>query len=197
MKATGRYDTRLDAQLSDFYSGRFGSPVTRGAVDRDVTPEATFAAATAAADAAAARGEALPQEDFQLGNSFNLLHDDAVLDETMPLRETWRGNALRHAHKLPNVPPPPRTERPVHDSKMVFRDISGRGGRHGRLINPLLVSDYDGACRPATNRETLYRSWVSRYWSIAKAHPGSSRMWPFSDKDADKPWEKGGFVIPL
>jgi hypothetical protein len=197
MKATGRYDTRLDAQLSDLYSGRFGTPVTRGAEDRDASPAATLAAASAAADAAEARGEALPREDMQLGNSWAVLPDDLALDKAMPLRESWRGVQLRQAHKLPNVPPPPRTARPVHDSKMVFRDISGRGGQHGRLINPLLVSDYDGACRPATNRETLYRSWVSRYWSVAKAHPQSSRMWPFADKDADKPWEKGGFVLSI
>jgi hypothetical protein len=134
---------------------------------------------------------------MQLGNSAALLHDDDALDHAMPPRETWRGTQLRQAHKLPTLRAPPRTQRPVHDSKMVFRDISGRGGQHGRLLNPLLVSDYDGACRPATNRETLYRSWVGRYWSIAKAHPGSARMWPFADKDADKAWEKGGFVIPI
>ena len=197
MKASGRYNTRLDAQMSDLYSGRFGSPVTAGAADRDAAPADIAAAAEAEADAAAARGEALPAEDMQLGNSALLLRDDEVPEHATPLLQGVPGHTFRQAHRLPPIAPPPRLKRPVHDSKLVFRDISGRGGQHGRLINPLLVSDWDGACRPASNKETLYRSWVSRYWSIARAHAGSSKMWPFPDKEEDKPWEKGGFTIPL
>ena len=197
MKASGRYDARLDAQLSDLYSGRFGTPVTAGAADRDASPRDIATAAAAEADAAAAAGERLPEEDMQLGNSSLFLRDDEVPEHAMPQRTGVPGHTFRQAHRLPPIAPPPRTSRPVHDSKLVFRDISGRGGQHGRLINPLLVSDWDGACRPATNKETLYRSWVARYWSIARAHKGSTKMWPFPDGDEDKAWEKGGFTVPL
>ena len=174
MRASGRYDERLDAQLTDLYSGRFGSPIAK--------PK--LSAAEAAAEAAAAASAAPYSEAKQeAGNSYNLLRDDEDPDAVMPLRAAPVGNALRVGHSLPRLPLPPKAAR-AHDSKFVFRDVSGRGRLGARA--PLVVGDVDGAVRLASNKETLYRSWHTRYWSLAETSKDSTKGWPFADAEEDE-----------
>ena len=106
------------------------------------------------------------------------------------------GNILRMGHHLPRLPLVAKADRAAFDSKFVFRDISGRGKVQGKVFNPLITADYDGTTRLATNRETLYRSWEVRYWGITKSSKRSANLWPFSDEDADKPRQKGGYRLP-
>ena len=182
MRATGRYDERLDAQLTDLYSGRFGSPIAK--------PKQSVAEAAAAAAAAATAAAAEPSSGegkLEYGNSFAVLQDAEPLEAAMPLRSGPVGNALRVGHNLPRVALPPKAAR-AHDSKFVFRDVSGRGRL--RAKDPLVVSDVDGAVRPASNRETLYRSWHPRAWTHAQSSRDSTKGWPFGDAEEDAP--RGG-----
>ena len=189
MKASGRYDERLDAQLSDLYSGRFGTPVARP----HLSAEATYNAAKAGAAKRAEAGETF-HENLEMGNSFLLLKDDEDPERAMP-RKGSGGLVLRTGHSFPRIPVPPLKDR-VHKSKYVFRDISGRGVANWRLVNPLVTADFDGVTRPATNTETLYRSWHTRYWAQSRVSKGSSKGMPFADADANKARRKNGFKVP-
>lgn len=195
MRASGRYDERIDAQLTDLYAGRFGSP-SAGA---DRMPPAQ--AAEEAAAVGLHRPQApLPGDSLDIGPKGALLHDDEDVDEVLPPspRAAATGDAhtvLRVGHTLPRLPTPPKAAR-VHDSKFVFRDISGRGSNNARLVNPLVASGWDGATRPATNRETLYRSWETRHWTPARDAKGSTKNWPFADAEADKERKRGGYHVP-
>ena len=173
MRASGRYDERLDAQLTDLYSGRFGSPVAR--------PK--LSPAEAAAEAAAAPST-YSEGRQETGNSYLLLRDDEDPGLAMPLRPAPVGNALRIGHSLPRLALPPKASR-AHDSKFVFRDVSGSSGRR-EARGQLVVGDVDGAVRPASNRETLYRSWHTRYWSVAQSSRQSSKGWPFGDAEEEE-----------
>ena len=180
MRATGRYDERVDAQLSEFYSGRFGSP-----------------AYGASAMPAGGRGD----DGFGIGNAHMMLPDDVEPEDAMPPSARARsrdgaGTVFRIGHGLSKLPVPPKAAR-VHDSKFVFRDISGRARNNARLLNPLVTSDWDGATRPATNQETLYRSWEARYWTVDRASKGSpEKGLPYADADAEKPRAKNGWRVP-
>ena len=176
MRASGRYDERLDAQLTDLYSGRFGSPIAK---PRQSASDAAAAAAAAPSDFTEGRQE--------FGNSYALLQDEEAPGHAMPLRAGPVGNALRVGHSLPRLALPPKAAR-AHDSKFVFRDVSGRGRL--RAKDPLVVSDVDGAVRPASNRETLYRSWHPRAWTHAQSSRDSTKGWPFGDAEEDAP--RGG-----
>lgn len=183
MKASGRYDERIDAQMSSLYAGRFGSP-------------AYGAAAMPARGADAPH----PDADFYTNNASSALQDDVEADEALPFTARARsalgaGTVLRVGHALPRLPAPPKAAR-LHDSKFVFRDISGRARSDARLLNPLLTSDWSGASRAATNTETLYRSWAPRYWTVDRASPKSAKNYPFADEDADKPRAKDGWRVP-
>lgn len=182
MKASGRYDERIDAQLSDLYANRFGSP--GHSEDRMPLP---------------ARGYSEP---LDLGPKGTMLHDDVEPDEALPPTARARsgsgpGTVLRIGHHgLPRVAAPAKAAR-VHDSKFVFRDISGRARNNAKLLNPLVTADFDGSARLASNRETLYRSWETRYWTPARASPASSKGWPFADAEEDKPRPAdGGYRLP-
>ncbi len=179
MKASGRYDERIDAQLSEFYSGRFGSPKH---------------------GSAAFKGSSDPNASFNVSNASSMLTDDVDVDDVLPLSRAARssdgaGTVLRIGHRLPTLPPPPKSER-VFDSKYIFRDISGPSRKNGRSLNPLVSAGWDGVTRPATNRETLYRSWETRYWRAERASPNSADTLPYDDADADKPRLKAGFRVP-
>jgi hypothetical protein len=189
MKASGRYDERLDAQLSDLYSGRFGTPVARP----HLSPEDAYKDAKKGAAARAKAGERF-HDNLELGNSFLLLKDDEDADNAMP-KKGHSGTQLRVGHAFPRVPVPPPASR-AHSSKFVFRDISGGGKANWRLVNPLITADFDGATRPSTNKETLYRSWHTRYWSVKNSSKESSKGYPFSDGSEDATRKKYGFRVP-
>ena len=181
MKASGRYDERIDSQMSEFYGGRFGSPVY-GSAAMPKNPSGHH-----------------PDEGFNIGNGHSMLTDDVHVDEGVPLTSAARrpegaGTLLRVGHRLPTLPTPPKAER-VFDSKFIFRDISGRAKNNARTLNPLVAAGWDGVTRQATNKETLYRSWETRYWGVDKASAGSTKHWPFADKNADKARDKKGFRV--
>ncbi len=183
MRASGRYDERVDAQLAELYSGRFGSP-----------------AYGAAAMPARAAGAPAPDLGFNVGNSGELLTDDVEPADAMPPSARARsrdgaGTVLRIGHRLPTLPVPAKAER-VHDSKFVFRDISGRSRNNARLLNALVVADWSGATRPATNTETLYRSWGTRAWAVERSSKASAAGFPFADAVANEPRKKDGFRVP-
>lgn len=187
MRATGRYDERIDAQLSDLYAGRFG------------TPSGKATRLPAAVEAEAAGG--VFSEPMDVGPKGNMLHDDEDPDVALPFSDAVKraggpvGNVLRVGHGLPKVAVPAKAER-VHDSKFIFRDISGRARNPARLYNPLVTSDFDGTTRLASNKETLYRSWATRYWVPSRGSPASTKNWPFPDADEDKPRPADGFRVP-
>ena len=118
--------------------------------------------------------------DYDLGVNFNIMQDDQMPDDVYPVRRRG-GNVLREGHKLPKLPTPPRAQRPLK-SKFVFRDVSGSSSSRN---NTYVMSGWDGTRRPATNTESLYRSWQNRHWSLAVSK-GKVGM-PFEDGDGDKP----------
>ena len=179
MRASGRYDERLDAQLTDLYSGRFGSPVAR--------PKLSAEAAAAEA-AAAAAPSGFSEASQQLGNSNALLHDADEPNTVMPKLKHPLGTSIRMGRTMPPIKLPPKAAR-VHDSKFVVRDVGGRG-RLGAARGQLVVGDCSGAVRVASNKETLYRSWHTRYWAAGEVSPGSTKGWPFPDAEENEP--RGG-----
>lgn len=198
MKAAGMYDERLDAQLEDLYKGRFGAPnwkkamaagpKTASAIAAEASPGAGAGAgavpakrAGAKRDAAAAAVAVSSGEDFDAGVKYQLLPDDQVPDDAMPVARRV-GTVLRVGHRLPIVPPPPKAQR-THDSKFVIRDTSGR--RNAKTVrNPVLTSDFSGAVRLASNVEAVYRSWETRYWAAERVKGAAG--YPFADEEADK-----------
>lgn len=133
MIATGRYLTAADTLLQEIYRGSAGSKEARG---DNWKPE------------------------FDLGVNFNIMQDDQMPDDAYPIKRTG-GTLLRQGHPLPRVEPPAgeRGDR-KHKSKFVFRDVSSTRRRNKMRYSAteaLLVSDYDGAIRPASNLEALYR----------------------------------------
>ena len=64
----------------------------------------------------------------------------------------------------------------------------------------MLVSDWSGGIRPASNVEALYRSWETRYWALRQGK-GRSGL-PYRDEDENKPASfkipplRGGFRLP-
>jgi hypothetical protein len=200
MKANGMYDERLDAQMEDLYKGRFGGgkwnkvvgPTAKAAAALASSAEAG-ASASAAAPATAGKGKQQnrslaasqdlePTEDFDLGVKYQLLPDDQVPEDAMPVVRTV-GSVLRIGHRLPHVTPPPKKDR-KHDSKFIFRDTSGQ--RNAKTVkNPSLTSDFDGTVRLASNRESITRSWETRYWTADKVKGPAG--FPFADEEMDKP----------
>lgn len=174
MVATGRFTTKLDAAMCDLY----GTNVHFAA-----KPKLPGADNTAAANASETAENWKP--DFDQGVGYNLLQDDQMPDDVMPIRRTV-GNVLRVGHHLPRIPPPAKAAR-LHDSKFVFRDISGK-----RAAKPsrggLIVSDYDGSIRMPTPTEVTYRSWQPRHTDLegpgARAAPTRAPTAPAVAKSA-------------
>lgn len=129
--------------------------------------------------------------DFDTGINYDMLRDDQDPDDVRPVaRDT--GNVLRVGHKLPKLRPLPKKDR-THDSKFVFRDISGSKREHqpGRTM---VVADYDGTIRKANNVEALYRTWGVRRWSIDQMK-GDAGL-PFPDADSFKPYKGDWYLNP-
>jgi hypothetical protein len=82
------------------------------------------------------------------------------------------------------VKPAPAVAR-VHDSKFLFRSISGRKDNARQVGVSHVVSDWNGDVRPATNMEVLYRSWSGKRFSLADVK--SRGGLPFREEDAHKP----------
>ena len=166
MVATGRVNADVDRLLRELYGSKF----------------APGARSLAAADAgAAALDEARGAGAFDRGVRYTLLRDDQLPDDVMPVRRAV-GNVLRQRHALPVRPPPPPAAR-AHGSKFAFKDISGRATDRTRP-RTVIISDFDGAVRGATNAEALYRSWQARVWGLDESKAGGL---PYDEADADKP----------
>lgn len=158
MIASGRYTTKVDKVMAQLYDGKFKDEATGASPFENWGP------------------------DFDAGVNYTVLRDDQMPDDVTPVRRVV-GNVLRIGHHLPRLPVPAKASR-LHDSKFVFRSISGRRNNAARAI-PLVTSDMDGTLRPATNLEALYRSWETRHWSAADIK-GRAGL-PFADADAHKP----------
>jgi hypothetical protein len=181
MKASGRYDTRLDLQMEDLYAGRFGT-----------SNDKSLPNAGGKGLAAAAEGIDGWDPSLDRGVKYQLLHDDEDPDIAMPLKTDgdgarYRGHELRIGHRLETIKPPAKATR-VHDSKFVFRDVSGPRKRtpEGRRSNPFISSGWDGKVALASNTEALYRSWEPRRWALREVK-GKTTTFPFKDEDAHKP----------
>jgi hypothetical protein len=157
MVASGRFTTKVDKVLQQLYDDKFLNP-------DGSSPHENW------------------KPDFDQGVNYNILQDDQIPDDVVPKKREV-GNVLRLGHYLPKVAPPKKAER-VHDSKFVFLGVSGRRNNKTRG-RPMIVSDFNGDLRPASNRESLYRSWETRHWTV-DAVKGKAGM-PFADEDADKP----------
>lgn len=120
--------------------------------------------------------------DFDMGVNYNVMPDEQMPDDAYPVVRR-SGALLRAGHTLPRLPTPPRTERRMK-SKFVFRDISGARS-NSATGRAQLVSDWNGALRPASNMEALYRSWETRYWGAGRIRGKSG--FPFADEDAHRP----------
>jgi len=73
----------------------------------------------------------------------------------------------------------------VHDSKFLFRSISGRKDNARQAGVSQVVADWNGDVRVATNMEVLYRSWSGKRFSLAQVK--SRGGLPFREEDAHKP----------
>lgn len=158
MKASGRYDERLDAQLADLYKGRFGT----------------------------IRERENWQNEQDVGISWHAMADDILPDDAIPINrqiEKRGGQVLRIGHRLPKKEVPSKEAR-VHDSAFIFRDISGKQKNNARRANPLIASMWDGSLRAASNSETLYRTWEVRYWTADKIK--GDKGFPFPDEEEHK-----------
>ena len=165
MIASDRYNPKADELLQQLYRGKSGGTSARG---DNWAPH------------------------FDVGVSFNVMPDDQVPDEAYPVRRL-AGTKLRVGHTLPRLPWPPAGDRKErkHKAKFVFTDVSGGRTNSKQYGRAMLVSDWSGAIRPASNVEALYRSNETRYWSL-EAGKGRSGL-PFADEDAHKP---ASFKIP-
>jgi hypothetical protein len=157
MIATGRINRDIDAVLIKLYGTKF-APENRFEPSENWRP------------------------DFDQGVQATFLADDQMPDDVMPIRRTV-GSVLRNRHHFKKVTPPRKDAR-VHDSKFVFKNISGRVKDKTRP-RPMIISDFDGRVRPASNMESLYRSWETRYWTLDEAK-GRTGL-PFKEEDAHKP----------
>lgn len=122
-------------------------------------------------------------QDLDMGVRYTLLQDDQLPDDVTP-RRRLTGGVFRTRHGLRKVTPPPKSARTL-DSKFVFKNISGRVRDRVPHRGPMIISDFDGAVRPATNMEALYRSWEGRHWGLDEAK-GKTGL-PFKEEDAGKP----------
>lgn len=167
--AAGHINPKADYYLQQLYGTRFA-------------PENRFPGPGRPAQAEGEQGDTAKENwnpDYDQGVKYTLLQDDQMPDDVMPIRRLG-GGMLRQRHNLKKVTPPKKQER-AHDSKFVFKDISGR--KTDRTTpRGMLVSDFSGKQRRATNLESLYRSWESRYWTLDEVK-GKAGL-PFDEKEA-------------
>lgn len=185
MKATGRYDERLDQQMDALYANQFGTSMDK------TLPEAGGMGTDGLGHVNKMVGREGWDPSLDMGVKYSLIQDEEDDRVEFPFKrdgegQEYRGHELRLAPGLPKRQPLPRKER-TYKSKYIFLDVSSerRRTRNSRRANPLLTSDYDGTVRLASNVETLYRSWEPRRWSIRLARDPLT-AYPYLDKDANK-----------